>query len=102
MGKVRELGVIEDGTVLKLASNKSVVNEFPFLAPVARLGVGGCGGCARRRQQAAQLVNAAKIAIVQLPAAKKNRLKVILQAKQLRVHYYQAVGLKKQLGTHTF
>jgi hypothetical protein len=86
---IRQLVVIEDGTLVGMARNPAIVAQFPFLAslavaPVHRAGCGRCGGRSSAQQAA---FNAAKATIAGLDHDAKNRLRSLLNANKLRVRY---------------
>ena len=92
---VKKLVVLEEGTLLGIASNEVFLKEFPFLRDLRKIAErrarkGGCGGCSNGRgstSQRSQVITAAKQAIVGMGDDKKRRLKQLHNTKQLRITY---------------
>lgn len=86
---VRDLVVLDDGTLRAMASDARFTREFPFLASLARPRH-SCGRCGRARAGDAADVaalGAARRSLTELPKDKKKKLLSLLNARQLRVRY---------------
>ena len=96
-----ELVVIEDSTVLMMARDARYTNAIPCLAnkgDVFKPISGGCGACARKRQQKQrQAMATVKSCLAALSPEKKLELKQLLGAKKVRVVYSRAGGEIVQL-----
>ena len=92
-GTQHKLVVIQDGTLINMASNPTFVKEFPFLKSLANLakkkvGCGTCGGGQIRTEP----LQAAKRTIAGLPASKKAILKKMLNTRSARVLFKKPEG----------
>lgn len=96
-----ELVTIEDSTVLTMVNNKDFAQAIPCLfnkAPIFRNSTGGCGACARKRQQRVRDELAKiKSCLAALSPDKKNKLKQLLGANKVRVVYTRPGGEVVQL-----
>lgn len=88
----RRLVTLEDSTIIALALNDKALAAFPFLKPLrqelARQRAAprtGCGRCGSRSPKTASLVQAVKGALTGMDATRKNTLKTLLNAEQVRV-----------------
>lgn len=85
----RKLVVIEEGTLVGMATNPAITKEFPFLANIGRQArsktKASCGTCGRRSAERAAIYTAAKQAIAGMSSDKKRRLKELLNTKSARV-----------------
>lgn len=93
--------VIEDGTILSMLANKALADSIPCFTNKKSLftsASGGCGSCARKRQQK-QREELAKIktCLAALSPEKKAALKKHLGAEQLRVVYVNNAGQTVQM-----
>lgn len=98
---MKELVIIEDSTVLMMARDARFSNAIPCLAnkgDVFKPYGGGCGACARKRQQRQREEMArVKSCLAALSPEKKAELKQLLDAKKVRVVYARAGGEIVQL-----
>jgi hypothetical protein len=87
----RPLAVVEDSTLLSLASNPEAVREFPFLAGLAsraaKSAKKSCGSCGRGAAERAAVYGSAKATLAGLTGDKKKRLKELLNAQKVRITY---------------
>jgi hypothetical protein len=95
------LVVIEDSTILSMLANKPLADSIPcFLNKKTLFSAnrGGCGSCARKRQQK-QREELAKIktCLASLSPEKKAELKKHFGADQLRVVYVNNAGQTVQM-----
>lgn len=93
--------VIEDSTILSMLANKTLADKIPCLLNKKNLftsGKGGCGSCARKRQQK-QREELAKIktCLASLSPEKKAELKAHFGADQFRVVYVNNAGQTVQM-----
>jgi len=86
-----KLVVVGDELLIKLAGKPIVVAEFPFLESLKALGK-GCGCKRKRGGNEATKIAAAKQALAQLPEAKKNILKKMVNAEKVRISYQTSSG----------
>jgi hypothetical protein len=91
-----DLVTIEDSTIMSMLSDVKYTSAIPCLynkLEIFRVGVTGCGACARKRQ-ARQRTEMAKIksCLAALSNEKKAELKQLLGAAKLRVTYVNAGG----------
>lgn len=87
-----KLLIIEESTLISMANTQAFLAEFPFLAMMQKArGSGGCGGCGRSRTRNAA-AGKIKRTIIGLASDKKQRLKQMLSAKQLRLRYLNDKG----------
>lgn len=88
--------VIEDSTILSMLNNKDLVDSIPCFANrrnVFNTNGGGCGACARKRQQKQreELIKI-KTCLAAMSPEKKNELKAKLGAQQLKIVYVNSGG----------
>jgi len=89
--------VLENAVVDALFADPTIAAEFKGCldlianAPAA----GGCSKCGRRR--AASAYTQAKLCLVQMADAKKQRLKALLNAAQIEVAVHDGDGVKRYL-----
>lgn len=100
---MQELVVIEDSTIASMVRDERFVSAIPCLVNQAQAimpAKTGCGSCARKRaeQQRAALARI-KTCLAGLSVEKKNELKQLLNAKNIRVVFTTATG---QVSTLTF
>ena len=93
--------VIEDSTIMSMLANKTLADTIPCFTNKKNLfasGNGGCGSCARKRQQK-QREELAKIktCLASLSPEKKAELKKHFGADQLRVVYVNNGGQTVQM-----
>lgn len=94
--------VIEDSTILSLLNNKDLAKAIPCLAnrreSFLNQSGGGCGSCARKRQQKQreELIRI-KTCLASMSPEKKNDLKARLNAQQLRIVYVNSAGQTIQM-----
>jgi len=96
-----ELVVIEDSTIITMARDGRFVNAIPCLtskSDALKTYGGGCGACARKRQQKqrAELARI-KACLAALSPEKKLEFKQLLGAKKVRVVYARPDGEIVQL-----
>lgn len=96
-----ELVTIEDSTILTMINDSAFAQAIPCLfnkAPLFTKASGGCGACARKRQQR-QRDEMAKIksCLAALSVENKNKLKKLLGATKVRVVYSRPGGEVVQL-----
>lgn len=96
-----ELVTIEDSTILTMINDVAFTQEIPCLfnkAPLFNKSTGGCGACARKRQQRMRDEMAKiKSCLASLSAEKKTKLKQLLGATKVRVVYSRPGGEVVQL-----
>jgi hypothetical protein len=80
-----------------LARRADIVAQFPFLRSVQAAKTRGCGRCGRRRvvEDASKKMNAAKRAIADLPADKKELLKRLIHASDVTMYLRVEGGVKR-------
>ena len=93
--------VVEDSTILSMLNNASLVEAIPCLANrknVFTNSGGGCGSCARKRQQKQreELVKI-KTCLAAMSPEKKTLLKQRLNAQQLKIVYVNSAGQTVQM-----
>lgn len=95
----RKLVVIEEGLLAGMAAGATFVKEFPFLRALAsqRAAPSSCRPCSARSKARLAAYGAAKKAIAAMDAAKKRRLKELLNAQQVRVTYLASNGRAVQV-----
>lgn len=83
-----DLLVLDDQNLRALAARQDIVNEFPFFslaaAPAKQARQSCCGGA---RDSSWHSLNEIKRAIHELPMERKARLKVLLNARQVRLRF---------------
>lgn len=96
-----DLVTLEDSTILTLINDRAVAQEIPCLfnkAPIFQNNVGGCGACARKKQQRMREEMARiKSCLAAMSAENKNKLKQLLGANKVRVVYSRPSGEVVQL-----
>jgi hypothetical protein len=97
-----KLYVIQNGTLQSMAANERFTREFPFLTSLrslapAKPGCGTCGGGGSPKAAADAAYAAALRTIAGLASDKKQRLKALLDAKQVRLFYRAADGRQIKL-----
>lgn len=97
------LVVIEDATIASMINDTKFTSEIPCLqnqASVFRASGGGCGACARRRQEAQrQALSNIKTCLAGLAPDKKAKLKELLDTQQVKLVFVSATG---QVSSITF
>lgn len=89
----RKLVIIEDGVLTSMSVNQTFVKEFPFLANVTAANQSRGRSCCGRGQEArSRAMSNVKRAIANLDSAKRQRLKQLLNAQQIKVTYKDASG----------
>lgn len=96
-----ELAVIEDSTILTMLRDPRFTETVPCLynkAGLFQTTSGGCGSCARKRQekQRAEMARI-KSCLAAMSAEKKIALKQLLNAKKVRINYASSTGKVVQL-----
>lgn len=91
-----DLVTIEDSTILSMLADAKYATAIPCLynkIEIFRNNAGGCGACARKRQQQ-QRTEMAKIksCLAALSNEKRAELKQLLGAKKLRITYVNNSG----------
>lgn len=88
----RRLVTLEDSTIIALALNDKAIAGFPFLRPLRQelarqraVPRSGCGRCGNHSPKTASLVQAIKGALAGMDTTKKNELKGLLNAEQVRI-----------------
>ena len=106
--RLHRLLVLDNGKLLAYAGNATIVSQFPFFSQLKKLdvqrkqaGKPGCGKCAGSNRTTADAYQKVKLTIAGLDSAQKSKLKSLLNADQLRVHYYSAAD-KRRTITLTF
>jgi hypothetical protein len=98
-----QLVVIDDGLILSLLNDTAFAAQIPCLynkKEIFRTGAGGCGACARKRQERQRKEMATiKMCLAGMGADKKEALKQKLNAEQIRVMYVNSAG---QVVQHNF
>lgn len=84
-----KLLTLDEAVLYSMSGNPNFVKEFPFLAPLSRLRnkKGGCGRCGRNKSAAQRVnaVNSIRSALATMGDAKKQKLKELLNADQVRI-----------------
>ncbi len=96
-----KLVVIESAVLFGMATNPTFVREFSFLGPLAKAKQkkpGGCGKCGRGNVKLALQTNGIKLALVNMGAEKKRKLKELLNAEKVRIR----VSVNGRVKDHTF
>jgi hypothetical protein len=100
---MRDSVTIEDSTILTMVNDAQFAAEIPCLQnqtinlPTT---TGGCSACARRRQEAQkQALSAIKTCLAGLSGEKQQKLKDLLDTKQVKVVFVSSTG---QISTITF
>jgi hypothetical protein len=95
------LVVIEDGTILSMLANKTLANSIPCFTGRKNIfggAGGGCGACARKRQQKQrEELTKIKMCLAALSPEKKAELKTHVGAEQLRIVYVNNAGQTVQM-----
>jgi hypothetical protein len=84
-----KLLLVEEATLMAMASNPNLVKEFPFLnglktAPASPK-AGGCGRCSQKASRRISVVNGIKQSLIAMGAEKKQRLKKLLNAEKVKI-----------------
>lgn len=91
-----QLVVIDDGLILTLLNDTAFSAQIPCLynkKEIFRAAAGGCGACARKRQERQRREMATiKMCLAGMGADKKTELKKRLDADQARIMYVDASG----------
>ena len=95
-----KLYVINDNTIVNMAKQERFLKEFPFLKSMNRLNQGpkkkkGC--CRSSNNRVSETFAAARRTLAGLPRAKKQKLKELLGATQLRIVHRGPGGKMIQL-----
>lgn len=95
---LKPLVVLEDAFLMNLSTNRTFLNEFPFLAKLRQVAQsGGCGGCGQRAMATRpKVLTETKLAIASLDGKRRERFKALLRAKQIRFVYLDPSGKKIQ------
>lgn len=93
--------VIEDSTIASLIMNQTIADAIPCLTNKRGLlggSSGGCGSCARKRQQKVREEYAKiKSCLAALSPEKKAELKKYLNAEQIKVVFTNPTGKTMQM-----
>jgi hypothetical protein len=93
---MRDMVVIEDSTILAMASDQKFTDAIPCLAnKKAALTPAntGCGSCARRRNEAQKAaLSGIKSCLASLPADQQAALKTLLDTSKVKVVFASASG----------
>lgn len=96
-----DLVTIEDSTILTLVNDSKISQEIPCLfnkAQIFNVSTGGCGACARKKQQRVRDEMAKiKSCLAALSPENKLKLKQYFGANKIRVVYTRAGGEIVQL-----
>ncbi|NDD52288.1 hypothetical protein EBZ39_00150 [bacterium] len=96
-----QLAVVDDGLILSLMNDTEFAASIPCLynkREIFRSAAGGCGACARKRQDRQRKEMATiKMCLAGMSTEKKNALKKKLNAEQVRIMYVNAAGQVVQL-----
>lgn len=97
----QQLVVVDDGLILSLLQDSTFAATIPCLynkREIFKTGAGGCGACARKRQDRQRKEMATiKMCLAGMSAEKKDTLKKKLNAEQVRIMYVNAGGQVVQL-----
>jgi hypothetical protein len=89
MAEPTKLLIIEESTLAALASNPTIVQEFPFLsglnATPAAPKTGGCNKCSQKGNRRIAVVSGIKQSLIALGAEKKQKLKKLLNAEKVKI-----------------
>ena len=89
MSEPVKLMVIEESTLVSMASNPNIVKEFPFLSGLnttpATPKTGGCGRCNQKASRRISVVNGIKQSLIAMGAEKKQKLKKLLNAEKVKI-----------------
>lgn len=89
MAEPTKLLILEDAVVRSMAENPSFLKEFPFLSGAAgQPAKKGCN-CGRNASQRVNQTNGVKQALVSMSNERKQRLKQMLNASQVRIRVAQ-------------
>lgn len=96
-----QIVTIDDSTIMSMLNNKSLTEAIPCLTNrknVFTNNGGGCGSCARKRQQKQreEMVKI-KTCLASMSPEKKTVLKQRLNAQQLRIVYVNSAGQTVQM-----
>lgn len=98
---MRDLVVLEDSTILSMLNDQQYASNIPCLSnkkDLFRSSAGGCGTCAKKRQEKQrQEMARIKSCLAALSTEKKNELKKMLDADKVRVVFVNASGKVVQL-----
>lgn len=98
-----QLVVVDDGLILSLLQDNAFTATIPCLynkREIFRTTSGGCGPCARKKQDRQRKEMATiKMCLAGMGADKKEALKKKLNAEQIRIMYVNAGG---QVVQHNF
>lgn len=96
-----QLVVVDDGLILSLLNDNEFSAKIPCLLnkkEIFRAAAGGCGSCARKRQDRQKREMATiKMCLAGMSVEKKAELKTKLNADQVRILYIDASGKVVQL-----
>lgn len=92
-----KLVVLEHGYLASLANSAEFIREFPILKQLASASAtprraGGCGGCGRSNRVRADAYQRVKEGLAAMDSNRKQRLKQMLNADQVRIVYRSAQG----------
>lgn len=97
----QQLVVVDDGLILSLLQDNEFATQIPCLynkKEIFRTSSGGCGACARKKQERQRKEMATiKMCLAGMSAEKKEALKKKLNAEQIRIMYVNAGGQVVQL-----
>lgn len=89
MAEPTKLLILEDTVVRSMAENPNFLREFPFLSGAANPPAKKGCNCGQRGVQRVNQVNGVKQALVSMGNERKQRLKQMLNATQVRVRVSQ-------------
>lgn len=89
MADPAKLLIVEESTLVAMASNPNLVKEFPFLSGLnstpATPKTGGCGRCSQKASRRISVVNGIKQSLIAMGAEKKQRLKKLLNTEKIKI-----------------
>lgn len=98
---MRDLVVLEDSTIVSLLTDPAYSETIPCFfnkSDLFKTKSGGCGACARKKQERQRAAMAQiKACLAGMSVEKKNELKQLLNANKVRVVYSNANGSVVQL-----
>jgi hypothetical protein len=98
---MRDMVVLEDSTIISMMNNPEYAQSIPCLfnkKDLFRTEAGGCGACARKKQEKQRSAMAQiKSCLAGMSSEKKTLLKSLLDASKIRVVYVNAGGQTVQL-----
>lgn len=98
--KLKPLLVLENGTLLSMALNKTMLTAFPFLGLIVpQAGVSSCGSCSSAVKDARTAAyETVKQRVATMSSEMQRKMKDMLGVQQMRIHY-KSTGGRTQTAT---